>query len=323
MRDAAATCAPQSGFAGRVRGVEAGVTSLSSGSQTDFTFPRFPVLVRGGGDLGSGVAHRVARAGFPVVIAEVAAPLAVRLGASFAQAVWEGEAHVDGLTARRVPGPDSVQFCWRSGAIPVVIAAEFERWDEVSIAAVVDARMLKRAGDPIGAGSPLTVGLGPGFRAGTDCHAVVETQRGHWLGRVYWRGGASDDSGVPDAVHGRLGERVVRAPTAGVIRCIAAIGDPVRAGVPIAEIDGTPIRAAIDGVVRGLIHDGVAVSEGLKIGDIDPRGLREHCFTISDKALAVGGGALAAILESIQFRHSLNPGGRLRPPASTEMGQPP
>ena len=273
--------------------------------------------------MGSGVAHRLVRAGFPVVVAEVAAPLAVRLGASFAMAVWEGEAHVDGLTARRVAGPEAIRDCWMSGAVPVIIAPGFEAWDEVAISAIVDARMLKRAGDPIGQGAPLTVGLGPGFRAGMDCHAVVETQRGHWLGRVYWQGGASDDSGVPAAVHGHLDERVVRAPVAGVVHRIAAIGDTVRAGVPVAEIDGTPIRAAIDGVVRGLIHDGVAVSTGLKIGDIDPRGLREHCFTISDKALAVGGGALAAILESNDFRRLLNPQGGLRPPAGTEMGQPP
>ena len=270
--------------------------------------------------MGSGVAHRLACAGFPVVIAEVAVPVAVRLGASFAMAVWEGEAHIDGLTARRVPGPEAIQACWMSGAIPVIIAAELEPWDDVPIAAVVDARMLKHAGDPLGPGAPLTVGLGPGFRAGMDCHAVVETQRGHWLGRVYWQGGASDDSGVPDAMHGHPGERVVRTPAAGVVRRIAAIGDTVRAGVPIAEIDGTPVRAAIDGVVRGLIHDGVAVSKGLKIGDIDPRGLREHCFTISDKALAVGGGALAAILESNQFRRSLNPAGGFKSPADTEKG---
>lgn len=269
------------------------------------------------------MAHRLACAGFPVVIAEVAEPLAVRLGASFAQAVWQGEAHVDGLTARRVSGPEAIQACWMSGAIPVIIAAELEPWDEVAIAAVVDARMLKRAGNPIGPGSPPTVGLGPGFRAGVDCHAVVETQRGHWLGRVYWQGGASDDSGVPDGVHGHLGERVVRAPVAGVVRCVAAIGDTVRAGAPIAKINGTPIRAALDGVVRGLIHDGVAVSKGLKIGDIDPRGLREHCFTISDKALAVGGGALAAILESNQFRRSLKPAGGFKPPADKGRGSPP
>lgn len=266
------------------------------------------------------MAHRLARAGFPVVIAEVAVPHAVRLGASFARAVWEGEAHVDGLTARRAPGPEAIRACWMSGAIPVIIAPEIERWDEVAIAGVVDARMLKRGGDPIGPASPLTIGLGPGFRAGMDCHAVVETQRGHWLGRVYWQGGASDDSGVPEAVHGHLGERVVRAPSAGVVRCIAAIGDIVRAGAPIAEMGGTPIRAAIDGVVRGLIHDGVAVSKGLKIGDIDPRGVREHCFTICDKSLAVGGGALAAILESSQFRGAINPGGGFRPPADTGRG---
>jgi xanthine dehydrogenase accessory factor len=180
--------------------------------------------------------------------------------------------------------------------------------------------MLKRAGEPIGPASLLTIALGPGFRAGADCHAVVETQRGHWLGRVYWEGGASEDSGLPDAVQGHKGERVIRAPSDGVVRCVVAIGDTVRAGATIAEVGGTQVLAAFEGVVRGLIHDGVVVPKGLKIGDVDPRGVRQHCFSISDKALAVGGGALAAILESRQFHESICPGGYSMPSAENRTG---
>jgi xanthine dehydrogenase accessory factor len=293
------------------------VTPLARSDFSTFTFPEFPVLVRGGGDLGSGAAFRIARAGLPVLIAEVAKPHAVRLGACFARAVWDGEATVDGLVARLVSGPEAIIACWKGGVLPVIVAPRLLSWKAFAVRAVVDARMLKRAGEPLGPASPLTVGLGPGFRAGVDCHAVVETQRGHWLGRVYWEGGASEDSGMPDAVRGHAGERVIRAPIDGVVRCLVTIGDMVRAGTTVAEIGASPVRAAFEGVVRGLIHDGVEVTKGLKIGDIDPRGVREHCFTISDKALAVGGGALSAILESQPFRDSIPPVREPWPPAGT------
>ncbi len=268
-------------------------------------FPWFPILVRGGGDLGSGACFRLALAGFPVVVAERAEPLAVRLGASFARAVWEGQARVDGLSAQLVAGDEAVRTCWARGVLPVVVTEASDSFQDLAPAAVVDARMLKQGGPPLGSRHPFSIGLGPGFRAGVDCDAVVETQRGHWLGRVYWQGGASEDTGMPDAVRGHVAERVVRAPSGGRVTCTAAIGDKVGAGDALATVEGVVVRAPIDGVVRGLIHDGVAVTQGLKIGDIDPRGEREHCFSISDKALAVGGGVLSAVLASPEFRTRL------------------
>ena len=265
-------------------------------------FRGFSILVRGGGDLGSGVAFRLTRSGFPVVVSEQAFPLAVRLGASFARAVWDEEAQVDGLTARRVGTIEAIQKSWGEGILPIVVAPEWGLWDGLNIAAVVDARMLKQAGAPLSHRQLLHIGLGPGFRAGVDCDAVVETQRGHWLGRVHWQGGAADDSGLPDEVHGHQAERVVRAPAAGVLAGRVAIGAVVHLGDLLAEVGGVEVRATIPGAVRGLVHEGALVSRGMKIGDIDPRGVRAYCFSISDKALAVGGGVLAAVLESPHFR---------------------
>ena len=152
--------------------------------------------------------------------------------------------------------------------------------------------------------APLVVALGPGFEAGRDCHAVVETNRGHWLGRVYWQGSAEPDTGTPGVVAGHGAERVLRAPVAGTVRALAEIGQQVDAGQVVAEVERVPVRAPFPGVVRGLIADGTQVPAGLKIGDIDPRGKREHCFTVSDKALAVGGGVLEAVLTWLNWRAS-------------------
>jgi xanthine dehydrogenase accessory factor len=160
-----------------------------------------------------------------LVIAEQAEPVAVRLGASFARAVWEGHATVDGLAAHCVEGMDAIRSCWARGILPLIVAPQPALLRDLSPSAVVDARMLKQGGSRLNGPHLLSIGLGPGFRAGVDCDAVVETQRGHWLGRVYWQGGASDDSGVPDAVGGHKAERVVRAPSAGKVSCVRAIGD--------------------------------------------------------------------------------------------------
>ncbi len=268
-------------------------------------FSWFPILVRGGGDIGTGVSFRLTHAGFPVVIAEQAQPLAVRLGASFARAAWDGQARVDGLEAQRVEGMAAVRSCWANGLLPLIIAPHIDSLPDLDPAAVIDARMLKMSGPPLSERHRLSIGLGPGFCAGVDCDAVIETQRGHWLGRVYWEGGASEDSGIPDAVRGHQAERVVRAPREGTVRCVRAIGEIVRAGDVLATVDDEQVVAPIDGILRGLIHDGVVVAKGLKIGDVDPRAEREYCFSISDKALAVGGGVLAAILGSEEFRARL------------------
>lgn len=254
------------------------------------------VLVKGAGDLGTGVAWRLFHAGFPVVITELPDPLVIRRAVAFASAVWEGRVTVEGVEAVRVASPGAARDAIQARAIPVLADPEASCRVALRPHVVVDAIMSKvNTGTRID-DAPLVVALGPGFEAGVDCHAVIETQRGHTLGRVYWQGRALDDTGTPGRVAGHDVARVLRAPRDGVLRARREIGDSVASGEVVAEVDGAPVRAPFAGVLRGLIRDGRQVSAGLKIGDVDPRGVRAHCFTISDKALAIGGAALWAIM---------------------------
>jgi xanthine dehydrogenase accessory factor len=161
---------------------------------------------------------------------------------------------------------------------------------------LVDGTLAKRNVGTKTSQAAIVIGLGPGFVAGVDVHAVIETMRGHYLGRVLLQGTASPNTGVPGEVMGYTVERVLRAPRAGLIRANRQIGDEVKAGDAVALVDGSPVVAQIGGVIRGLLADGLTVTEGMKVGDVDPRGIRDHYFTISDKALAVGGGVLEAVL---------------------------
>ncbi len=253
------------------------------------------VLVRGAGDLGTGVAYRLHRAGFTVMVTDLAQPTCVRRAVSFAEAMYAGSVTVEGVTATRVDDPMFGMARTVMGEAPVVV-------DDASVLTrmqppiVVDARLAKRNLGTRRRDARLVIGLGPGFTAGQDCHAVVETNRGHHLGRVLWEGSAEADTGVPESVRGFAGERVLRAPAAGVLMGRARIGDAVKTGDVVAEVDGQPLIATFDGVLRGLVHDGLTVTAGMKVGDLDPRGVRENCFTISDKARSIGGGVLEAVL---------------------------
>ncbi len=254
------------------------------------------VLVRGGGDLGSGVVHRLYRAGFDVWVTDIAQPLAVRRGVAFAEAVYTGETTVEGVCARRAIDRAAAQACRGEQRVPVLVD-EGQAWlTMLQPAVVVDARMQKTAAEAQRAPGRLVIGLGPGFEAGQNCDAVVETMRGHHLGRVFWEGQAEPDTGRPEEVRGLAGTRVLRAPTAGVLTAGQPIGSAVRAGDVVAQVGGQAVTTPIDGVLRGMLHDGVPATAGLKIGDVDPRGVRAYCFSISDKARAVGGGVLEAIL---------------------------
>ena len=267
-------------------------------------FEPYLVCVRGGGDLATGVAYRLFRAGFPVVILELPQPLVIRRAVSFAQAVYAGESQVEGVDARLTAGVDEAVALTKSGTIAVMVDSAGYAIPRLNPTVLVDARMLKASG---GDTSPdqalLVVALGPGYTVGRDCHAVIETSRGHDLGRVLWQGRAAPDTGIPGSVKGRSGDRVLRAPTAGAVQSVVQIGDSVSSGQLIATVGGEPLRAPFAGVLRGLLHDGVPVPAGKKIGDVDPRGVRRHCFTISDKALAVGGGVVEAILSAPQIQH--------------------
>lgn len=268
-------------------------------------FRQVRIVVRGGGDLGSGVVYRLQRAGFPVAVLELAQPLFVRRGVAYGAAVYEGSVTVDGITARLVDRIEAAGNVWMAGEVPVLIDPAGATLAEWQPTVIVDARMAKRPLDTRLDEAPLVVALGPGFEAGVHCHAVVETNRGHYLGRVYWQGHAEPDTGIPGQMNGVAALRVLRAPEDGFVRPLRSIGDTVRAGDIVAEVNDQPVTAKFDGVVRGLIHPTVAVSAGLKIGDIDPRAKVDHCFTISEKSLAVGGGVLEAVLVSPAVRHRL------------------
>ena len=257
------------------------------------------VVVRGGGDLGTGVAHRLHRSGFTVMVTELPRPLVVRRAVAFAEAVYAGSIEVEGVTARLADDPMAGMAYSVLEEIPVVVDEAGDVISRMQPRIVVDARLAKRPLDTRRQDAPLVIGLGPGFTAGKDCHAVVETNRGHHLGRVYWEGSAEPDTGRPEAVQGVAGERVLRAPVAGVFQGRCAIGNSVRAGDVLADVSGQSILASFDGVVRGLLHDGLEVSAGLKVGDLDPRGVRDYCFLISDKARAIGGGVLEALLAGL------------------------
>ncbi len=259
------------------------------------------VLIRGGGDLATGVAHRLRQAGFTVVVTELPQPLCVRRAVAFAEAVYAGRVTVEGVTARLAPDALSGMAYAVLNEIPVIVddRGEARRQRRPRCGGV--GRLAKRPLETRLTDAPLVVGLGPGFEAGVDCHAVVETLRGHDLGRVYWQGRAAPDTGQPDPVRGLAAERVLRSPVPGIFTAVKVIGDLVKKGEVIALVDYAPLIAQCDGVVRGVIHDGLRVTAGLKVGDIDPRGIRADCFTISDKARAVAGGVLEAVLAGARF----------------------
>lgn len=265
------------------------------------------VLIRGGGDLATGVAARLHRCGFRVLVTEIEAPRAVRRLVSLAEAVYSGEITIEDLRGRLVRSLQEAQHVLEDRCIPVMVDPGAECRLVLGPAALVDGRMTKAPPDLGIDSAPMVIGLGPGFTAGTDCHAVVETQRGHHMGRVLWQGRAEDDTGQPEAVHGVDQERVLRSPRAGRLRGRCRLGEIVHRGSLVAEVEGWPILAAIDGVLRGLAHDGLVVAQGEKVGDLDPRLDPAHSREISDKALAVGGGVLEALLSRPGLRDLLRP----------------
>jgi xanthine dehydrogenase accessory factor len=270
------------------------------------------VLIRGAGDLASGVAARLHRSGFPVVMTELPAPLLVRRTVCFGEAVWDGATTVEGITARLFPDADAALAALAMPStdrfIPVLVDPEATSRPALAPRVLIDARMTKgaprhetaRRAESSITDAPLVLALGPGFTARVDCHAVIETHRGHMLGRVYWQGSALPNTGVPGEVGGESANRVLRAPVDGVLTGRASIADRVEEGQIVATVNGVPIHAGCAGVLRGLIRDGVQAAAGMKVGDIDPRAEPEHCYLISDKSLAVAGGVLEAILCAFQ-----------------------
>jgi len=249
------------------------------------------VLIRGGGDIASGVALRLHRAGYRVFITELAQPLAVRRTVSFSEAVYEGEWTVEGITARIAESDSEAIGLFQDGIIPVLVAPDLESVS-LDYSILIDARFKKIAEDHRLSPQILTIGLGPGFTTGVNCHAVIETNRGHTLGRVYWEGSALPDTSSPEGDP----RRVLRAPTDGIITAHIEIGQHVEGGQEVAKVAEESVTSPFKGIVRGMIRPGLKVSKGLKIGDIDSRDDPNLCQLVSDKALAIGGGVLEAIL---------------------------
>lgn len=260
------------------------------------------ILLRGGGDIASGIAWRLHHCGFRIVITEIAHPMAVRRKVAFCEAVYEGSAVVEGVEAVLAEGNDDVPRHWAQGRIAVLVDALAESREAIKPHVILDATLAKKNLGTAITDAPLVIAVGPGFEVGKDAHFVVETNRGHHLGRLLTRGSAEPDTGIPGPVQGFTTERVLRAPADGPWQNRLDIGDLVDAGEEVGSVNGRAVQARIGGVIRGLIRPGITVSEGLKIGDIDPRGRREFCDTISEKALAISGGVLEGIL---RYRGSL------------------
>ena len=254
------------------------------------------IVVKGAGDLATGVACRLLRSGFQVILTETPQPTTVRCTVAFSQAVYRKAAEVEGITALLVQSAQEALDCVRASKVAVLVDPEGACVPAMKPDGVVDAILAKRNLGTARTDAPAVVGVGPGFTPGADCHAAVETQRGHDLGRVLWDHPPAPNTGIPGDIGGYTVERLLRAPAEGRFVPLAAIGDTVEAGQVVGKVGDAPMRAQITGVVRGLLQEGTPVFAGMKAGDVDPRCRREHCFSVSDKARAVGGGVLEALM---------------------------
>lgn len=266
-------------------------------AKSDMGMGEVVVLVRGAGEMASGVAHRLHQSHFKICMLEIPHPIAVRREVSFCEAIYEGEKEVEGVRSKFISRPEDIHSVWEEGKIPILVDPDGEKTRRfVKPDVLVDAIMAKKNLGTHIKKAPLVIGLGPGFSAGKDVHIVIETNRGHGLGRVILKGVAEPDTGIPGNIGGHTVERLLRTMKKGVFHPQKGIGDRVNKGSVVAVVEDYPVMAKISGIVRGLIREGVEVKKGMKVGDIDPRGKREFCFTISDKARAIGGGVLEAIL---------------------------
>ena len=254
------------------------------------------ILIRGAGDIASGIALRLHRCGFTLAMTDLIQPTSIRRTVCFSEAILHGACTVEDVTAERAASPEEGKAIWARGHIPVFADDGGTVRGLLRPDAIVDARLAKVNLDTSLTDAPIVIAVGPGFTAGQDCRAVVETQRGHYLGRVIYAGSAAPNTGVPGNIGGYTVERIIRAPKAGVFRPVRAIGDQVAAGDTVAYVDDEPVTCSIAGTLRGILPEGIPVHEGMKSGDVDPRCQPDHCRCASDKALSVGGGVLEALL---------------------------
>ncbi len=254
------------------------------------------IFIRGAGDIASGIALRLHHANFQVVMTDIAGPTAIRRTVCFSQAIVQNRVTVEDVTAVYAQSVAEIHQILCQGNIPVVVDETGEYIEKIHPNVVIDAILAKKNLGTTMAMAPVVIAVGPGFTAQTDCHAVVETMRGHTLGRVYYQGSALPNTGVPGLIGGFAGERVLRAPGDGEFHQLLEIGATVQQGDVAGTVDGKPMVCTLDGILRGILSHGTIVHKGMKAGDIDPRCTLAHCSTVSDKALAVGGGVLEAIL---------------------------
>ncbi len=257
------------------------------------------VIVRGAGEMASGVIRRLHLVGFRVLALEQAAPECIRRTVSFAETVYEKRVEIEGVVGVLIDSVEKVESAFEEGLVPIMIDPQASCAKQFHPNVLVDARMLKESTDSSFLLAPKVIGLGPGFTAGRDCHAVVESNRGFNLGRVIYRGAAEQNTGVPGTINSVSGQRVLRSPVDGKFEAHGVIAEMVTQGQKVGTVDSYVVTATIDGCLRGLIRSGTIVRTGQKIGDIDPRGIREYCFLISEKANAIAGGVLEAVLRCL------------------------
>lgn len=254
------------------------------------------VVVRGGGDIASGVINRLYKMGVKVLVLEIEKPNFIRRKVCYGQAIYDKEYELEGAVSKFADSIEDIEKIWNENKIPVYIDPEMKVVDIIKPDAVVDAIIAKKNLGLKVSKDYITIALGPGFEAGKDADVVIETNRGHNLGRVIFEGKAAENTGVPGVINGFGRERVVYAPEKGILTIIKDIGSIVKKDEIIAYVDDVPVYATLSGLVRGMIRDKSLVTKGLKIGDIDPRESEyENCFTISDKARTVSGGVVEAL----------------------------
>jgi xanthine dehydrogenase accessory factor len=228
---------------------------------------------------------------------ETSHPQAVRREVAFSEAIFDSEKEVEGITAKRVESPHHIHDVWEEEKIPILTDPEATVKDFIKPDVLVDATLAKKNLGTAITDALVVIGLGPGFHAGRDVHLVIETNRGHNLGRIISNGEAEPNTGIPGPIDGYAEQRVIRAPKDGTFEALVKIGERVTADGKVGMIGNVEVRSGISGVVRGLLRDGTEVWKGMKLGDVDPRGIEAHCYTISDKARTISGGVLQAILE--------------------------
>lgn len=257
--------------------------------------PNLKILIKGAGEMATGVAWRLYQRHFRVLMTEIPSPLAVRRAVAFCEAIYEGRKTVEGVEAILINHANKADEAWADFKIPVLIDPLLEGMSIIRPDVLIEATLTKENTGINIHDAPLVIALGPGYEAGRDAHFVVETKRGHHLGRLYTSGYAQANTGVPGDISGVSVERVLRAPADGVFDAELVLGDLVEGGQVVGTVAGEPVPARIAGILRGLIRPGTPVSRGLKIGDIDPRGEKTYVHTISEKARAIGGSVLEGI----------------------------